>query len=243
MFNVLLVIPSRLNSTRLPRKALADIAGKPMITRVFERCIASQLGPVLVACDGPEIGHEIEKIGGKVCLTDPELPSGSDRAHAALAIFDPEEKYNIIVCIQGDLPTIDPEMIRKVIEPLKNPEVDIATLATPIQNMDEATNMNVVKIALAGHEDSPRRQALYFSRSLIPYGEGQKYHHIGLYAYQRHALERFVQLSPSPLENQEKLEQLRALEANMRIEVTIVDTFPLGVDTAADLEAARHYYG
>jgi 3-deoxy-manno-octulosonate cytidylyltransferase (CMP-KDO synthetase) len=243
MANPLLVIPARVNSSRLPGKVLADIEGKPMITRVYERCLASQAGPILVACDGPEVAWEIEKIGGQVCLTDPRLPSGSDRVHAAVASFDPDGNHDIIVCVQGDLPTLEPELIRRALYPLEeNPHTDIATLATLITDEDEVDDPNIVKIALAASHNPFVYRALYFSRSPIPAGRGPKYHHIGLYAYRRSALERFVNLLPSPLESQEKLEQLRALEAGMRIDVTLVNTVPLGVDTADDLIAARKYY-
>jgi 3-deoxy-manno-octulosonate cytidylyltransferase (CMP-KDO synthetase) len=238
----LLLIPARLASTRLPRKVLADIEGKPMIVRVYERCLASQVGPVVVACDSTEVATEIEKIGGKVCLTDPDLPSGSDRVHAAMAAIDPAQEYNVIICVQGDLPTLAPELIQKALVPLQDTAVDIATLAAPIMDAEDIHNPHVVKIALAGDEDTPVRRALYFSRAPIPAGQAVKYHHIGLYAYRRAALMRYVTLGPSPLEKTERLEQLRALEAGMRIDVAVVETFPLGVDTAADLEKARLYY-
>lgn len=237
MLNPLILIPARLASTRLPNKPLADIGGKAMIIHVWERALKAGVGPVAVACDSPAIAAVVQQAGGVALLTDPSLPSGSDRIWAALQQFDPQAKHDIIINLQGDMPTIDPQVIGQVLAPLANPAVDMATLAALIQSEEERQNPAVVKVAFS--PDKPFYRALYFSRSLIPHGEGPHYHHIGIYAYRRAALEKFVGLPPSPLEQREKLEQLRALEANMRIDVAVVDTVPLGVDTPEQLEMAR----
>jgi 3-deoxy-manno-octulosonate cytidylyltransferase (CMP-KDO synthetase) len=196
------------------------------------------IGPVLVAADGPEIAAAIRDAGGEAVVTDPDLPSGSDRIFAALQSYDPEKRYGVIVNLQGDLPTIDPSSVRASLAPLADAAVDIATLAARIARAEERTDPNVVK-AVGSPIGPSRLRALYFTRAAAPWGEGDLFHHIGLYAYRRDALERFVALPPSALEKREKLEQLRALEAGMRIDVEIVDTVPLGVDTPADLERAR----
>lgn len=238
-----LMIPARLNASRLPGKPLADICGKPMIVRVWEKAVEADLGPVVVACDDPSIARVVEDAGGKACKTPSDLPSGSDRAWHALQQIDPEGHHDAVVLVQGDLPLIDPNHIRVSLEPLLTPETHIATLATEIKAPEEKSDPNVVKIALA--QNSPgtshplTRRALYFSRSLIPSGVGPHYHHVGLYAYRRDALKKFVTLPPSSLEQQEKLEQLRALEAGLRIDVRLIEGIPLGVDTEKDLEQAR----
>jgi 3-deoxy-manno-octulosonate cytidylyltransferase (CMP-KDO synthetase) len=235
---VLIVIPARLASTRLPNKPLADICGAPMIVQVLRRAISARIGPVLVAADGEEIAAAVRAAGGEAVVTDPGLPSGSDRIAAALALYDPVGRYDTIVNLQGDLPTIDPASVCAALAPLIAPGVDIATLAARITRPEERTDPNVVK--LVGSPLSPTRQrALYFTRATAPWGEGDLFHHIGLYAYRRAALEKFVALPPSALEKREKLEQLRALEAGMRIDVEIVETVPLGVDSPHDLERAR----
>jgi 3-deoxy-manno-octulosonate cytidylyltransferase (CMP-KDO synthetase) len=234
----LVLIPARMAATRLPGKPLLDIAGVPMIVHVLQRAEAAKIGRVAVATDTPEIATAVKSHGGEAVMTRPEHPSGSDRIHEALQILDPEGKTEIVVNLQGDFPTISPDNIRAVLPPLADPAVDIATLAAEIHTAEESTNPNVVK-AVGSPIGDRRLRALYFTRATAPYGDGPRYHHIGLYAYRRAALERFVRLSPSPLERQEKLEQLRALEAGMRIDVTIVDTVPRGVDTPADLETAR----
>ncbi|WP_296712045.1 3-deoxy-manno-octulosonate cytidylyltransferase [Rhodoblastus sp.] len=236
--NVLIVIPARLASTRLPDKPLAELCGAPMIVQVFRRAVEAGIGPVLVAADGPEIAAAIRQAGGEAVVTDPDLPSGSDRIFAALQSYDPGRRYDVIVNLQGDLPTIDPASVRASLAPLANPAVDIATLAARIARDEERMDPNVVK-AVGSPIGPSRLRALYFTRATAPWGEGDLFHHIGLYAYRRAALERFVALPPSALERREKLEQLRALEAGMRIDVEIVDTVPLGVDTPADLERAR----
>jgi 3-deoxy-manno-octulosonate cytidylyltransferase (CMP-KDO synthetase) len=234
----LVLIPARMAATRLPGKPLLDIAGVPMIVHVLRRAMEADIGRVAVATDTPEIAAAVEAHGGEVVMTRPEHPSGSDRIFEALERLDPHREAEFVINLQGDFPTIQPDNIRDVLPPLADPAVDIATLAAEIHTEEEATNPNVVKAV--GSPIGPRRlRALYFTRARSPHGEGPRYHHIVLYAYRRAALERFVRLPPSPLERQEKLEQLRALEAGMRIDVTIVDTVPRGVDTPADLETAR----
>ena len=234
----LVLIPARMAATRLPGKPLLDIGGLPMIVHVLRRAEEAKIGRVAVATDTPEIAAAVQAHGGEAVMTRPDHPSGSDRIYEALRQLDPDGKIEIVVNLQGDFPTISPDNIRDVLVSLTDPAVDIATLAAQIHTEEEATNPNVVKAV--GSPIGPRRfRALYFTRATAPSGDGPRYHHIGLYAYRRAALERFVKLPPSPLEQQEKLEQLRALEAGMRIDVTIVDTVPRGVDTPADLETAR----
>ena len=233
-----------MSSTRLPGKPLADIHGEPMIVHVWRRAMEAAVGPVVVAADAPEIVAAIEKAGGKAVLTRPDHPSGSDRIYEAIRLFDPAGRHDIVVNVQGDLPTIDPAAVRAALEPLADPLVDISTLAAEIRRDEEKTDSNVVKLVgsqvLVGGQAAPRRlRALYFTRATAPWGDGPLFHHIGLYAYRRAALERFVALPPSPLELRERLEQLRALEAGMRIDAMVVDTVPLGVDTPHDLDRAR----
>ena len=238
----IVLIPSRMASTRLPGKPLADIHGLPMIVQVWRRAMEADTGPVVVAADSPEIADAVRDAGGLAVLTRPEHPSGSDRIFEAIGLADPGGKHDIIVNVQGDLPTIEASAVRAALAPLENPSVDIATLAAVIDREEERTNPNVVK--MVGSQIGPERfRALYFTRATAPHGEGPLYHHIGLYAYRRKALERFVALPLSPLELREKLEQLRALEAGMRIDVEIVRTVPLGVDTPEDLERARELLG
>jgi 3-deoxy-manno-octulosonate cytidylyltransferase (CMP-KDO synthetase) len=242
MSDTLVLIPARMAATRLPGKPLADIAGAPMIVQVMRRAAAAEIGPVVVATDSEEIADAVAQHGGRAVMTRPDHASGSDRIFEALGIVDPDGKAQTIVNVQGDLPTIDPEAIRAALAPLGNPAVDIGTLAAVIGQAEDAANPNIVKVV--GTSVAPDRlHALYFTRAQAPWGEGTLFHHIGLYAYRRAALERFVSLPPSPLERREKLEQLRALEAGMRIDVAIVDTVPLGVDTPEDLEAARTMLG
>ncbi|MGE5157894.1 MAG: 3-deoxy-manno-octulosonate cytidylyltransferase [Gemmatimonas sp.] len=235
---ILVVIPARMASTRLPGKPLLEIAGLPMIVHVLRRAEAAGIGRVAVATDTAEIAESVKAHGGEAVMTRPDHASGSDRVFEALGRLDPAGKAEIVVNVQGDFPTIAPENIRDVLPPLSDPAVDIATLAAEIHTEEESSNPNVVK-AVGSPLGGRRLRALYFTRATAPHGEGPRYHHIGLYAYRRAALERFVSLPPSALEQQEKLEQLRALEAGMRIDVTIVDTVPRGVDTPADLETAR----
>lgn len=238
MANPIIIIPARMASTRLPGKPLADIHGQPMIAHVWRRAIEADVGPVLVAADEPAIVRAIEAIGGRAILTRADHASGSDRIFEALNAFDPHGRHDVIVNVQGDLPTIEGVAVRAAVGPLHDRSVDIATLATPIVRPQERVDPNVVKIV--GTEVAPGRlRALYFTRASAPWGEGDLLHHIGLYAYRREALARFVGLPSSPLERREKLEQLRALEAGMRIDVALVDTPPLGVDTPEDLERAK----
>jgi len=237
--NPIVLIPCRMASTRLPGKPLADIHGEPMIVHVWRRGMEAAVGPVVVACAEAAIAEAVERAGGRAVMTDPGLPSGSDRIAAALAGLDPGRKHDAVVCLQGDLPTIAPAMIPAALEPLGEEGVDIGTLATEILDPDERAAPSVVKIAVAFPKGRRVARALYFSRAVIPSGTGPHYHHIGLYTYRRAALERFVALPPGVLERRESLEQLRALEAGMRIDVALVDTLPLGVDTPADLARAR----
>jgi 3-deoxy-manno-octulosonate cytidylyltransferase (CMP-KDO synthetase) len=234
----LVLIPARMAATRLPGKPLLDIAGLPMIVHVLRRAEAAGIGRVAVATDTPDIAVAVMAHGGEAVMTRADHPSGSDRVFEALGKLDPDGKVEIIVNLQGDFPTIHPANIRSVLAPLDDPAVDIATLAARIHTEEESTNPNVVK-AVGSPVSARRLRALYFTRATAPWGDGPRYHHIGLYAYRRAALQRFVSLPPSPLEQQEKLEQLRALEAGMRIDIGIVDTVPRGVDTPADLETAR----
>ncbi|MCV6574175.1 MAG: 3-deoxy-manno-octulosonate cytidylyltransferase [Cohaesibacter sp.] len=233
-----ILIPARMASTRLPDKPLAEIAGEPMIVQVWRRACEAQIGPVVVAADCHQIAQAVRDAGGDAVVTNPDHPSGSDRIYEALEHIDPNGDYQIIVNVQGDLPTIDPAAIRACFQPLEQPEVDIATLAVEIEEEDEKTNPNVVKV-VGSPISQDRLRALYFTRATAPHGEGPLYHHIGLYAYRRAALDTFVNLAESPLEKREKLEQLRALEAGMRIDVALVKDVPLGVDTQQDLEKAR----
>jgi 3-deoxy-manno-octulosonate cytidylyltransferase (CMP-KDO synthetase) len=230
-----------MKSTRLPGKPLANLCGQPMIVQVWRRAVEAGLGPVCVAAAEPEIAEAVTRAGGHAVLTDPDHPSGSDRISEALRKADPDGRHDAVVNLQGDLPTIDPAIIRRVIDPLAEAAVDVATLAVEITREAERTDPNVVK-AVAAFDPARGRtiaRALYFSRATVPANEGPHYHHIGIYAYRRAALERFVALPPGQLEQREKLEQLRALEAGMRIDVALVDTLPLGVDTPAELERAR----
>jgi 3-deoxy-manno-octulosonate cytidylyltransferase (CMP-KDO synthetase) len=225
-------------STRLPDKPLADIHGEPMIVHVWRRAIEADVGPVLVAADDARIIAAIRDVGGRAVLTRRDHASGSDRIFEAVETADPERRHDIVVNVQGDLPTIAPDAARAAIGPLDDRKVDIATLATPIRREAERDDPNVVKAV--GSEIGPGRlRALYFTRARAPWGEGDLLHHIGLYAYRREALARFVALPPSPLELRERLEQLRALEAGMRIDIALVDVAPLGVDTPEDLARAR----
>ncbi|SDH37115.1 3-deoxy-manno-octulosonate cytidylyltransferase [Roseospirillum parvum] len=239
MPRALTVVPARMASTRLPGKPLADIHGKPMIVHVLERAAAADLGPVLLACCEPEVAEAGRAAGFETVMTDPDLPSGSDRVWQAVCRFDPEGRHDAVINLQGDLPTLDPELPRAALAALADPAVDIATLVAEITDPAEAANPNVVKCALALAAGASAGRALYFSRAAVPHGVGPLFHHIGLYAYRRAALARFVALPPGVLEQRERLEQLRALEAGMSIAAARVDTTPLGVDTPADLDRAR----
>jgi 3-deoxy-manno-octulosonate cytidylyltransferase (CMP-KDO synthetase) len=238
MTDVLIVIPARMAATRLPGKPLADIGGVPMIVHVLRRAEAAALGPVVVATDSEAIAAAVAKAGGRAVLTRADHASGSDRIFEALEQIDANRGVKIIVNLQGDLPTLAAAAVCAALIPLDDAAVDIATIAAEIASPEEREDPNVVKVV--GTPVAPRRlRALYFTRAVAPAGEGPLYHHIGLYAYRRAALEKFVKLPPSPLERREKLEQLRALEAGMRIDVALVDEVPLGVDTPEDLEKAR----
>ena len=234
----IIVIPARMASTRLPGKPLADICGRPMIVHVAERAAEAGIGEVVVATDSEAIATAVEKSGARAVMTRADHPSGSDRVFEAVTIVDPKARAGIIVNVQGDLPTISPLDIKASLMPLNDPAVDIATLAAVITRPDERENPHIVKVVGSPLSDK-RLRALYFTRATCPYGDGPLYHHIGLYAYRRAALERFVHLAPSALERREKLEQLRALEAGLRIDVAVVASVPLGVDTLNELEAAR----
>jgi 3-deoxy-manno-octulosonate cytidylyltransferase (CMP-KDO synthetase) len=237
--NPIVVIPARLAATRLPDKPMADISGAPMIVHVWRRAIESGIGPVLVACGDREIAVAIEDAGGVAVMTDPDLPSGSDRVFEALREYDPDGKFDVVINLQGDLPSIDASAIAAVLDPLDDAEVDIATLVAEITDPDERDDPNVVKAVLGLAAGETIGRALYFSRATVPTSDGPLYHHIGIYGYRRAALARFVQLPPGVLEQRERLEQLRALENGMRIDAAVVATVPLGVDTPADLERAR----
>jgi 3-deoxy-manno-octulosonate cytidylyltransferase (CMP-KDO synthetase) len=237
--NPIVVIPARMASTRLPGKPLADIAGKAMIVRVWEQAVEAGVGPVVVAAAEDEIAAAIRTAGGQAVMTDPDLPSGSDRVFQALNAVDGDAKHDIVVNLQGDLPALDPAYVRAVVETLAATGADIATLAAEIDDDEDRDNPSVVKPVVVWDTTEKRGRALYFTRARAPYGDGPLFHHVGIYAYTRKALSHFVKLSPSTLEKREKLEQLRALEAGMTIAVARVGEVPLSVDTPADLEKAR----
>ncbi|MER9897008.1 3-deoxy-manno-octulosonate cytidylyltransferase [Mesorhizobium sp. M0130] len=235
--STLILIPARMASTRLPGKPLADIAGTPMIVHVARRAAEAGLGRVVVATDTQSVAEAVRAHGFEAVMTR-DHETGSDRIFEALTILDPGNSVETVVNVQGDLPTIDPLIIGAALKPFESAAVDIATLCVEIVRDEEKTNPNVVKL-VGSPLSATRLRALYFTRATAPWGEGPLYHHIGLYAYRRAALERFVALRPSPLERRERLEQLRALEAGMRIDAEIVQSVPLGVDTPDDLERAR----
>ena len=241
--NPIVLIPARLASTRLPNKPLAEIGGQPMIVQVWNRAREADVGPVVVACAEQDIFEAVRDAGGEAVLTDPDHPSGSDRIFEALAKTDGEGRFDAVVNLQGDLPTIAPDAVRAVLGPLSESTCDIATLVAEITDPAERDDPNVVKAVLAMAPGAGVGRALYFSRATVPTGDGPLYHHIGIYAYRRLALERFVTLDPGVLEARERLEQLRALENGMRIDATLVDTVPLGVDTPAELQRAREILG
>jgi len=244
MMRTLILIPARMAATRLPGKPMVDIAGEPMIVHVWRRAIGTQAGRVVVATDSDAIVSAVTAAGGEAVMTRADHASGSDRIFEAVSRVDPDGEASVIVNLQGDLPTLEPRLIEACLEPLRTAGAEIATIAAEIFEPEERTNPNVVKVVgTPVSADARRLRALYFTRATAPYGEGPLYHHIGIYAYRRAALARFVALKPSVLEQREKLEQLRALEAGMRIDVEIVDTVPLGVDTPADLERARRLIG
>ena len=235
----LLVIPARMASARLPGKPLADIGGVPMIVYVMQRALAANVGPVVIACAEEEIADAVRAAGGTAVLTDPDLPSGTDRVRVAAEIIDPDERYNCVVNVQGDLPTLDPLAVSAAVDVLTDvPDCDIATLVVATEDKREMADPNVVKAVLS-METETRGRALYFTRSSAPHGEGPLWHHVGIYAYRRASLNRFCALPPSILEQRERLEQLRALEAGMRIDAAVITSAPEGVDTPEDLDRAR----
>ncbi|GBD45141.1 8-amino-3,8-dideoxy-manno-octulosonate cytidylyltransferase [bacterium HR40] len=234
------LIPARLASARLPHKPLLDIAGEPMIVHVWRRAVAADIGPVWVACAEERIAEAVERAGGRAVLTDPALPSGTDRIHAALALVDPDRHFTSVVNLQGDMPTVDPACVAAVLEPLTEGSFDIATLIAASEDPEERRDPNVVKAIPSFPKPGARiGRALYFTRAEAPSGPGPIWHHIGIYAFRREVLERFAALPPSPLEKRERLEQLRALEYGMTIGVRVVESVPFGVDTPADLARAR----
>jgi len=237
--NPIVVIPARMASSRLPGKPLADIAGAPMIVRVWRQAVAAKVGPVLVAVAEKEIADAIRGAGGEAVLTAADLPSGTDRIAAALKSFDSAGRFDVVVNLQGDLPALDPAIVKAAVDALAATGADIATLAAEIDDKNDFDNPNVVKPVVAWEPGGQRGRALYFTRSRAPHGAGPLFHHVGIYAFKRASLTRFVALPPSALEVREKLEQLRALEAGMSIAVARVDSVPLSVDTAADLAKAR----
>jgi 3-deoxy-manno-octulosonate cytidylyltransferase (CMP-KDO synthetase) len=237
----ILVIPTRLAATRLPGKPLADIIGVPMIVHVWRRAIAAEVGPVVVACGDRAIADAIARAGGEAVMTDPDHPTGSDRIHEAIMRIDPDRRHDAVINVQGDLPLLDPAAIRVAVSGLTDPETDIATLAALIEDEAALADTSVNKVVAGFADPSRPARALYFSKAVVPWGLGPHYEHIGLYAYRRAALERFVALPRGVLEQRERLEQLRALEAGMRISVSLIDPARLGVqvDTPADLVRAR----
>ena len=235
----LVLIPARMASTRLPGKPLADIAGRPMILHVLDRALEADIGPVAVAVCDPEVAEAVRGAGGRAVMTDPDLPSGSDRVHAAARLLDADGRHDVIVNLQGDLPTLPAADLKRVLAPLADPAFDIATLVTAIVSVEEAAAASVVKTACAFAPGAAIARALYFSRAAIPWGEGPLWHHVGVYAWRSTALQRFVGLPESALERREKLEQLRALEAGMRIGAARIAEAPFGVDTPADLQRVR----
>ena len=240
--SAIIMIPARMASTRLPGKPMADIAGRPMVVRVAERARLCGLGRVVVATDSDDIRRAVELAGFEAAMTRDDHQSGSDRIFEALRAIDPGGACETVVNLQGDLPTIEPDAIRQVLAPFEDPRCDIATLAVEIAGDEDRIDPNIVK--LVGFPTAPDRlRALYFTRATAPWGEGPLYHHVGIYAYRRPVLERFVALAPSTLERRERLEQLRALENGMRIDAAVVETVPLGVDVPADLDKARAIFG
>lgn len=230
----LILIPARMAASRLPGKPLADIGGLPMIVHVLRRAISANAGPVAVACSEIEVKDAVEAAGARAVMTDADLPSGTDRVRAAADIIDPDGQHDIIINVQGDMPTLDPALITAILAPFQNPDVDMTTAVVATTDTREISDPNVVKAVIAADG-----RALYFTRASAPSGEGPVMHHLGLYGYRRAALNRFCALPPSPLEKRERLEQLRALENGMRIDVVVGDTAPHGVDTIEDLERAR----
>jgi 3-deoxy-manno-octulosonate cytidylyltransferase (CMP-KDO synthetase) len=242
MARPLIVIPARIGASRLPRKPLADISGQPMIVHVWRQAMEADAGHVIVATDSQEIGAAIERAGGRAVMTRSDHPSGSDRVFEAANLVDPNGDIDIVVNVQGDQPVLDPGLIRDCISPLADPAADIATVAAILTDPASVMEPSIVKMIGTPSNGPDILRALYFTRAPAPFGPGPLYQHIGLYAYRREALAQFVKLPPSPLEKREKLEQLRALEAGMRIEVKRVDSVPMSVDTPEDLEKVRSFF-
>ncbi|GJL95313.1 MAG: 3-deoxy-manno-octulosonate cytidylyltransferase [Hyphococcus sp.] len=239
----IIIIPARMASTRLPGKPLADIAGRAMILRVCDTARNADIGPVVVAAGDQEIFDAVTAAGFQCAMTDPELPSGTDRIYAAINELDPDGDYDVVVNLQGDAPGLDPAHTRAVLTPLKHdPDTDIATLAVATNDPAKAANPNIVKCIIAKNPAHDFGRALYFTRANAPSGDGPIHHHAGIYAYRRKALERFCALPVSPLEAREQLEQLRALENNMTISVQLIDQMPSSVDTQEDLEEVRKLF-
>jgi 3-deoxy-manno-octulosonate cytidylyltransferase (CMP-KDO synthetase) len=241
--NPVLLIPARLASTRLPNKVLAEIGGKPMIVRVMERARDCGIGPVVIAASDQQIVDAVEKAGGKAVLTDPNLATGSDRIYAALSAIDPDKKFDAVINVQGDEPMLEPHLITEAFDLLKNSAVDIGTLVIKIKNEEELKAPQCVKAVLEIKGGETAGRALYFTRLPAPSGQGPHYRHIGLYAYRREALEKFVKAPQGSLEKSESLEQLRALGMGLRIDAALVDTLSFGIDTPEDLERARRMIG
>jgi 3-deoxy-manno-octulosonate cytidylyltransferase (CMP-KDO synthetase) len=239
MQRTLVVIPARMHSTRLPDKPLADIAGKPMIVHVWQRAMAADVGRVVVATDAEAIAAAVRNAGGEAVMTRADHESGSDRVFEAVSRVDPGGAFETVLNLQGDLPAMEPGLARRCLAPLADGGPQIATIAAEIADEADRSNPNSVKVVGSPTGVPGRLRALYFTRATAPWGEGPLYHHFGMYAYRRAALERFVSLPPSTLEKRERLEQLRALEDGMRIDVTLVDTIPVEVNTPADLDLAR----
>lgn len=237
--NPIVVIPARLAATRFPGKPLADIWGEPMIVHVWRRAIEAEIGPVIVACGDAEIAEAVSQAGGRAVMTDPQLPSGSDRIWQAVLEIDPREQHDAVINLQGDAPDLRPGEISCVFSPFVDDSVDIATVAVPMTDAEAVTDPNVVKAVAAIPTGARAGRALYFSRAPVPANEGPCLHHIGLYAFRRAALARFVSLPEGVLERRERLEQLRALEAGMHMEVVLIDRIPLEVNIPADLDRAR----
>lgn len=241
MVSPIVIVPARMGATRLPNKPLADIGGRPMIVRVLEQAQNADIGPVVIACDDERIMSAVNDHGGHAVMTRFDHVSGSDRIHEAVNIVDPDGKHDVVLNLQGDVPLIDPAAIRAAFAPLDITDVDIGTIMTEFPSPEFITDPSFVKAVTTPNGEGHHR-ALYFTRATAPSGDGPYYWHIGVYAYRRKALARFVELPASPLETREKLEQLRALEAGMRIDVSLIDSAPMDVNTAADLERARAAY-
>jgi 3-deoxy-manno-octulosonate cytidylyltransferase (CMP-KDO synthetase) len=235
----LIIIPARMAATRLPGKPLALIDGEPMIVHVWKRACQSNIGPVIVACGDSEILEEIEKRGGKAILTNPKLPSGSDRVYSAAKIFDPSGEFEFIINVQGDQPTLDPNHIARTVDALEDSNANMSTLVTLIKDKKDINDPSVIKVAIDFLENKKIANAVYFSRNPIPSGDGPMYHHVGIYGFTRQSLEEFVNFPPTDLEKREKLEQLRALSNGFKISAYLVDHSPPSVDTPEDLERVK----